>query len=78
VDRLARSIRRRIHSALHDEIVAARASAVGDARAAEREVVTAAEHLAAAAGDAAAAGSAAAAGNVAAAVSVADQHAATT
>ncbi|MEG3613590.1 glutamyl-tRNA reductase [Isoptericola haloaureus] len=43
VERIARSVRRRVHTALHDRIVAVRAAALAEARAAEAAVVEGAE-----------------------------------
>ena len=45
VDRISRLVRRRVHAALHQQIVAVRAEAVARARAAEHDVVTDAETL---------------------------------
>ncbi|WP_407320225.1 glutamyl-tRNA reductase [Isoptericola halotolerans] len=42
-DEIARSVRRRVHAALHDRIVAVRATALAEARAAEAAVVRGAE-----------------------------------
>ncbi|GAA1982948.1 glutamyl-tRNA reductase [Isoptericola halotolerans] len=42
-DEVARSVRRRVHAALHDRIVAVRATALAEARAAEAAVVAGAE-----------------------------------
>jgi glutamyl-tRNA reductase len=43
VEAIARDVRKRVHATLHDKIVAVRAEAVARARAAERDVVSAAE-----------------------------------
>ncbi|QAY69402.1 glutamyl-tRNA reductase [Xylanimonas protaetiae] len=43
VDKISRDVRKRVHTALHTKIVAARAEALARARAAERDVVTEAE-----------------------------------
>ncbi|WP_159792630.1 glutamyl-tRNA reductase [Puerhibacterium puerhi] len=43
VEAIAREVRKRVHASLHDRIVAVRAEAVARARAAERDVVSAAE-----------------------------------
>lgn len=45
VDAIARDVRKRVHAALHDEIVAVRADALARARAEEAAVVTGAEEL---------------------------------
>ena len=45
VDAIARDVRRRVHSALHGQIVAVRADALARARAEEAAVVSGAEEL---------------------------------